>query len=418
MRHCRSRWVILLVMASGIGASNLDAQVLSLDQALTRAMQASPELLASRATVEAAAARARQAGAFPNPVLSYSREQTSGSGITNWQNIALVEQRLDLGGQRGARRAAAGYRHESAVARLAAREWEIGYAVTRAYAAATAADQRAARAAEAAEAFARARRITSNRLASGDVSGYADRRIGLEAARYATLRAQAELARRSARLELAALIGAPGDSLPGLELSLEPSAPPSAVPTLDSVRALALHTRPELRAASAEIAAAAADARVARAEAFPGPLAGLGFKNERGAGSTASASGFVFQVSLPVPLWDRRRAGAEGFAAEGRERSAESQRIRRQIIREVEDAWTALGAVTEQIETLRPQLGETSRAALRAAEAAYAEGEISLVEWLDAVRAYQEAESGFASLQAEYVIQRAALERAVAARLN
>jgi cobalt-zinc-cadmium efflux system outer membrane protein len=126
----------------------------------------------------------------------------------------------------------------------------------------------------------------------------------------------------------------------------------------------------------------------------------------------------VFQVSLPVPLWDRRRAGAEGFAAEGRERSAESQRIRRQIIREVEDAWTALGAVAEQIETLRPQLGETSRAALRAAEAAYAEGEISLVEWLDAVRAYQEAESGFASLQAEYVIQRAALERAVAARLN
>lgn len=416
MRYCRGRRAILLVLASGIGAANLEAQVLSLDQARTRAMLASPELLAGRAAVEAAAARARQAGAFPNPVLSYSREQTSGSGITNWQNIALVEQRLDLGGQRGARRAAAGYRHEAAVARLAAWEREIGYAVTRAYAAAAAADQRAARAAEAAEAFARARRITSNRLGSGDVSGYADRRIGLEAARYATLRAQAELARRTARLELAALMGAAGDSLPGLDLSLEPSAPPSAVPTLDSVRALALHSRPELRAAAAEIAAAAADARAARAEAFPGPLAGLGFKNERGAGSTAS--GFVFQVTLPVPLWDRRRAGAEGFAAEGRERSAESQRIRRQIIREVEDAWTALGAVAEQIETLRPQLGETSRAALRAAEAAYAEGEISLVEWLDAVRAYQEAESGFASLQAEYVIQRAALERAVAARLN
>jgi cobalt-zinc-cadmium efflux system outer membrane protein len=132
MRHCRSRWAILLLLAAGTGAANLDAQVLSLDQAITRAMQASPELLASRAAVEAAAARARQAGAFPNPVLSYAREQTSGSGVTNWQNIALIEQRLDLGGQRGARRAAAGYRHEAAVARLAAREWEIGYAVTRA----------------------------------------------------------------------------------------------------------------------------------------------------------------------------------------------------------------------------------------------------------------------------------------------
>jgi outer membrane protein TolC len=75
-------------------------------------------------------------------------------------------------------------------------------------------------------------------------------------------------------------------------------------------------------------------------------------------------------------------------------------------------------ALREQIEVIRPQLGEASRAALRAAEAAYAEGEISLVEWLDAVRAYQEAESSFATLQAEYVIQRAALERAVGARLN
>ena len=170
--------------------------------------------------------------------------------------------------------------------------------------------------------------------------------------------------------------------------------------------------------AGAEIAASAADARAARREAFPGPLAGLGFKNERGVGSTVTTSGFVFQVSMPMPLWDGRQAAAAGFEADGRERSAEADRIRRQIVREVEDAWTALRAVAEQVEAIRPQLGAESRAALRAAEAAYAEAEISLVEWLDAVRAYQEAESSFATLQAEYVIQRAALERAVGARLN
>jgi cobalt-zinc-cadmium efflux system outer membrane protein len=417
MRHWRFHWTVCLLLGSGTGASSLDAQVLTLEEARTRAMRASPELVAARSAAEAAAARARQAGAFPNPVLSYAREQTSGGGVSNWQNIALFEQRLDILGQREARRAASRLRHGAAVARLAVREAEIGYEVTQAYATAVAADRRAARAAEASDAFTRARRITAERLAGGDVSGYANRRVGLEAARYATVRAQAELARLTAHLALAALIGAAGDSL--ATLNLDPSLPVLALPlALDSVRLLALQSRPELRIAAAEIEASAADARAARAEAFPGPLAGLGFKNERGAGSTVTTSGFVFQVSLPVPLWDRRRAAAAGFDAEGRERSAEAERIRRQIVREVEEAWTALQAVVQQLDAIRPHLGDAAQSALRAAEAAYSEGEITLVEWLDAVRAYQEAESGLASLEAEYVIQRAALERAVGARLN
>jgi cobalt-zinc-cadmium efflux system outer membrane protein len=147
-------------------------------------------------------------------------------------------------------------------------------------------------------------------------------------------------------------------------------------------------------------------------------VAGLGFKNELIAGEDFTASGFVLQLSVPVPLWDRRRAAASAFEAERRVHLAEADRLGRDIVRDVATAWAAMRALREQIEVIRPQLGEASRAALRAAEAAYAEGEISLVEWLDAVRAYQEAESSFATLQAEYVIQRAALERAVGARLN
>jgi len=87
-------------------------------------------------------------------------------------------------------------------------------------------------------------------------------------------------------------------------------------------------------------------------------------------------------------------------------------------VQEVEQAWSAVLAAETQLEALRPQLGSEASAALAAAEAAYAEGEITLVEWLDAVRAYQEAEASYASLRAETVIQRAALERAVGTRLN
>jgi cobalt-zinc-cadmium efflux system outer membrane protein len=409
------RWGTCWYLAASSAVAPLAAQALSLDQARAQALRASPELIAARSAVDAAAARERQAGALSNPVLSFAREQTSTGGLTSWQNVALLEQRLDVLGPRGARRDAARLRREAAEARLAAREAELAYEVTRAYANAAAADQRAARAGEVSDAFSRALRVTRERLAGGDISGYASRRIGLEAARYATLRAEAELGRRSARLALATLLGWSADSLSALAVQLgDVSSQP--LPPLDSLRARA-GSRPELRAALAEIAASTADARAARREAFPGPVAGLGFKNERGAGSEATASGFVLQVAIPMPIWDSRSAAASAFGAEARQLEAESERLRRSIAAEVETAWASLEALRQQIESIGPQLGEAARAAIRAAEAAYLEGEIPLIEWLDAVRAYQEAEAGYASLLANYVIQRAALERAVGARL-
>jgi cobalt-zinc-cadmium efflux system outer membrane protein len=368
--------------------------------------------------VDAAAARSEQAGAFPNPVVAYTREQTSSEGHTNWQNIALLEQRLDISGQRGARRDAALLRRDAALARVALREAELTFEVTRAYAAAVAADRRAALAREAAEAFGRARRITAERLAAGDISGYTSRRIGLESARYAALNAEAELARRSARLALGAFIGSAGDSVLTVRLQLSDSLAPLPVPPLDSLRVMALRSHHEIRAVLAEADANAADARAARKDAFPGLLAGVGFKNERPGGSDRTMNGFVVQLAVPVPLWDRRGAASAGFTADSVERAAQADRVRRDVAREVEMAWAAMRAVEEQVEAIRPELGQASRAALGAAVAAFLEGEISLVEWLDAVRAYQEVESTFAGLQAEHVIQRAALERVVGVRLN
>lgn len=413
-----SRWWIPFVLIALRPCPGLVAQVLSLDEARARTLRSSPELAAARASVNAAAARYEQAGAFPNPVVAYSREQTSSDGHTNWQNIALLEQRLDIGGQRGARRDAGSLRHDAALARVALREAELTFEVTRAYAAAVAADRRADLTRDAAEAFGRAKRITAERLAAGDISGYTNRRIGLESARYAALNAEAALARRSARLALGALVGATGDSALTVRLQLSDSLTPLPVPPLDSLRVMALRSHPEIRAVLAEAAASAADARAARKEAFPGLLAGVGFKNERSAGSDRTMNGFVVQLALPVPLWDRRGAASAAFTADSVERASQADRVRRDVTREVEMAWAAVRTVEEQVGTIRPELGQASRAALGAALAAFLEGEISLVEWLDAVRAYQEVESMFAGLLAEQVIQRAALERVVGVRFN
>ena len=390
---------------------------LTLNQARELARQVSAELTAAREAVAAAAARERQAGAFLNPTLSYQREQTSGDGQTNSQNIASVDQPIELGGIRGARVDVARLRREIAEARVAAAESQIDFDVTRAYALAVAADRRAALAEQAASAFARASTVSRTRLVEGDVSGYSHRRIQLEAARYAGLLAEATLTRRTARLTLASFLAASVDSLRGTNFVLDDSvAHATAVIADDSLQVLAARHRAELRAATLEAEVAAAEGRLVARERVPVPTLSAGLKNEQTVGR--DFNGFIAGVSLPLPIWDRRRGAIEAADAEGRRRVAEAETVRRGIAREVADAAAAFRAVNEQLTLLHPLLGSESQTALQAAQVAYTEGEISLVEWLDAVRAYQEAEGTFATLRAESLIRRAALERAVGVPLS
>lgn len=379
----------------------------------------SPELTAAREAVTAARARERQAAAIPNPTLAYSLEQASGGNQATSQHIAVLEQPIELGGIRSARRDAARHRREAAEARLTAAAAQLDFDVTRAFARALAAERRAALAGQAADAFSRARGVSGERLAAGDISGYANRRLRLESARYAALRAEAELERRAARIGLASLIVGSADSVSAeaaMVLALDDSEQaPTITASADSLVAVALAARAELRAAEREHAAAQAEARLVSRERVPVPVLSAGIKSESISGTDDRLNGLAAGISIPLPLWDRRRGAVQAAEAEARIREATSETLRRRVAREVVEALDAWRAAQQQLDALAPQLGTESATALRAAQVAYAEGEIPLVEWLDAVRAYQEAEASFASVRAEVLIRYAALERAVGA---
>ena len=393
------------------------ADTLTLGAARAAAHETSPDLRALREGVGAAAARERQAAALPNPTVAYGHERTSRDGRSNAQHITQLVQPLELGGQRGARREAARLRRLGAEARLAAAEAQLDFDVTRAYATAVAAERRAVLAAQAAETFTEARRVSQARLAAGDISGYADRRLRLEAARYAARRAEATVAREAARVALATLVGeGEGAALLVLSDTLPTTAPSLALPAVDSLARLALAQRGELRAATWEAEAAVAEARLAARERVPVPVLSAGLKTEQVADTSGSQGGFrglVVGVSLPLPLFARRGGAVAAAEAEGRRRSAETDALRRRVVREVGEAEAALRALSGEIGALAPQLGREADLALRAARTAYGEGEITLAEFLDAVRAYQEAEASYATLRAEVLVRRAALERAV-----
>ena len=392
---------------------------LSLDEAKTIGRSSSTELQAAREAVEAARGRELQAGAFANPDLFYSTERTSGSGQTNRQQIAGIEQRIEVGGQRGARRSAATFRRRAAEARAVGVQASVDFEVARAYAHVIAADRRASLARQAAAAFTEAGRVSQRRLAAGDISVYADRRLKLEAARYAALEAEANLTRRSARITLSSLLAPSPDSLRVADVVLTDSLP-TAIPSLqvEQLLAAALRNRADYQAASLESEAFAAETRLAARERIPSPLFSGGYKTEESAGVSGSLNGFAAGVSFPIPLFDRRKGAIQAASAEARRAAAERETVGRRIRREVLEAHDALTAVEQQRVLLAPQLGAPAAAALRSAQVAYNEGEITLLEWLDAVRAYHEAETAYANLVAEFLIRRATLEHVVSAPLS
>jgi len=398
-----------------------DREPLSLAAAHATARQGHPGLAAAREAVVAAQARERQASAYPNPTIAYGREQTSGFGQSNSQNFASLGQPIEFG-LRSVRRDIARAQREAAEARLSRAESDLRHDVTVAYARVLAADRRARIAERAGATFIEALRVSEHRLAAGDVAGYTHRRLRLEVAHAATVRAEAVLAAQTARVALSSLVAAADAPTSASALTLSDTlVARSPAPDATSLVAIAVRARAELRALALDAKAAEAEARLAARERTPVPVLSAGFKHERveqpGTGDP-SLGGFIAGISLPLPIFDRRRGTVDAAAAETRRQLALVEEYRRRVTREVLEAHHAYRIALEQVALLEPVVGPDAHAALAAADVAYAEGEITLVEWLDVMRSYREAEASLASLQAEVLIRRAALERAVGTPLT
>ena len=429
LTHQRPRRGLLLAALALLGAPRgaasgqepipaASAPALPLARAQARARDVSAELTAARAAVAVATARERQGAAFTNPMLSVQREQTGTSGASNSQLITSIDQPIEIAGTRSARLRVLALRRGIAEAELVASEQRLDFVVAQAAAQLLAAERRAVLSRLASDEFANARATSDARFAAGDISGYTFRRIRLEAARYASLHAEAALAQRTAHRALARLLNLPADSL--LRVTVGDSDARTASGRLvrdDSLRALATLHRPDLRAAMLGADAARAEIGLARRERLPLVRLTAGIKNEEVTGGP-SRSGFVVGLALPLPLWDRNAGAIDVAGALTDVRLAEVDALRRRVVSEVSDAADAVRAIDAQLAVLRPQLGPESEHALRASRVAYAEGEISLLEWLDAVRAYHEAEVGLVALDAEAIIRRAALDRALGISLS
>ena len=347
-----------------------------------------------RAQSEARALRgeARQSRAYPNPEVQATHEPLWRNGASQSETYLNLRQRLAWSGRsariRSAERAAAAAR-----ARAAADSARLALEVAEAYVEAATAETRRHRLEQVTRVFRRADSSMVARREEGDASGYTVRRIRLERARYEQRLAAARLDAQNARRQLALLI-LPDDAAAVAAEPL-PEATPPPISRTEALRT-ALRGRPELRRWQFDVDAQQAAVRAARREAWPDPSVTAGYKRQ-----SDGFEGAFFGVGIPLPVFDRNRGAAEAESA--RLQAAQTQQIlaRREIRNEVRRAHAAYASTRRQDQLLGDGLLEGAGDLLRIAQTSYDEGEMSLVELLDAADAYRDARLTTVGLQAD-----------------
>jgi len=336
--------------------------------------------------------------AYPNPSVLYSRE---GAGFTEFLQ---VEQLLPVFGVRAALSRAGVEATAAAEAERDARLSILRADATTAVARLIAEQDRL----QAAESHAREVERLIELLRTREREG--------EGSRFDRLRAEQEFrdTRQSittaavAVAEVRATISAmlPRDIVLGRLVSAESQQSPPA--QLDALITRAKSSRAELRALERAGTRADLEAHAARKARLPAPIVFGGLK--RADDASGRERGGVFGVNVSLPLFDAGGREAARWSAErarvDAERAVVGALIRAEITRASEALALRQTAVAQDQDAAGDEL-------LRIAEVAYREGEVGILELLDAVRTASRARTRSIDIRLDARLAQIALERAV-----
>jgi cobalt-zinc-cadmium efflux system outer membrane protein len=232
-------------------------------------------------------------------------------------------------------------------------------------------------------------------------------RVG-EKGRLELTRAEAELARarfmvRSAQIRLAdsiavlrVVIAAPADMNLDPQGTLEPETQLQPLPQL---REEVLRSHPAMQQARTDVQGAEAGLQYQRSLRVPRPV--FYGEYER----YPDVSYWRAGVTIPIPLWDRRRGQIQEAAASVRETSASRDQRQLEMISALERAYEQYQLADQQVTSLQAGSLREAESAVDAAQAAYHFGERGIVEVLDAQRVLQSVRADL--LDAQYARQSA-----------
>jgi outer membrane protein, heavy metal efflux system len=385
MIRCVLAFGCLLVFLPSAGRAQTPAPEvapLTLERAVDRFLARNLTIEAARYRVDAARAERVSARLRPNPSLTLSAEDVKLSGPTPAGDLYEVTSSLsypiELGGKRQLRTEAADVGVVLAEAQLADVMRQRLAELKRAFYDVLLAQATRDHALRTRQTFDTLVDFNRVRVEEGAVAEGELLKVSLERGKQEAALVQAHLALRQAGIKLLDLLGESDFSTAGaVSGTLDLAA---AVPELETLRAVALRERPSLQAARHNVTLAARRIALERGRAIVdvSPFVGM-----RRVGENNTV---LFGISIPLPIHDRNQGAIARALAEEKTAETELALHRNRVLAEVESAWHAW-------QTAQGQAAAFERELLRQAEeshaiglAAYQDGALGLVEYLETQR--------------------------------
>lgn len=357
-----------------------------------------PQARAIRADLEVTRREQLARLAYPNPSVTYSRE---GAGFTEFFQ---AEQSLPMFGARAALLRAGVASTAAAEAERDVRLWLLRSDAAAAVARIVAEQARLESARAQVREVERLIEILRTREREGEGSRFDRLRAEQELRDTSQLVASAAAAMAEARATVSGMLP-PNTALSTVAATPITTPPPVPIETLFT---RATSTRAELRALQQRSQRATFEADAARRARLPSPNLFGGMK--RADDESRRETGGVFGVTVALPLFDAGRREAERWEAERARVEAERVSIESRIRSEITGASEVLAV--RQAALSAEQQGAAEEL-VQIAEVAYREGEVGILELLDAVRTASRAMVRSIELRLGVRLAQIAVERAV-----
>jgi cobalt-zinc-cadmium efflux system outer membrane protein len=391
------------------------APALTIAEAIDEALAHNLSLFAERSNLAIADAAAITARLRPNPVVSFSADHLDvlGTGFDHANNggppeIAWrVDVPFERGGKRQARMEVAGMARSVGEAQFAESVRALRLDVTLACIDVVAAKASRALVADNLRTLEELARVNRARVTAGSIAPFESMRSQVAMLQFRTtvVRADLDLAAATARLRvlLGRSVSSPLDVVDDLR-SAGSSPPPDAA----RVEQLALERRPDLRGLQLAQVRSAADLRLQEALGKIDYTVGAEYRRQQGLAARSNSLG-VF-VSAPLPLSNRNQGEIARADAEREQAARQIAARSAQVISEVRTAHHEYAATQQLLASMERDLLRPAASARDIASYTYKSGGSTLLELLDAQRAFNDTMQSYLDAQASL--------RRAASRLN
>jgi cobalt-zinc-cadmium efflux system outer membrane protein len=402
----RGRTLIAAAFVVTAAAASVRAQsdviTITIEQAVSEALDHNLSLLAERFNIQVADAAILTASLKPNPVLTLNVMRPDrvlvDAGLAQYEEVARGDYVFERGDKRDRRVDQATLAKSVAELQLLNTTRSLVLDVESAFTDVQLAKLNLALARDNLTAFNNVVTVNTERVRTGDLSQVELSRSRLAALQFQNDVRQQENKLQVARTHLSTLIGrGPNGSTLEVAGDLRKDAQSA---NYEALRAMALEARPDLRAARADQLRSVSDLKLQLANGKIDYTVSGEYHRMQGESIRANSYGVYF--SAPLPIFNRNQGEIARAQVQQQQLETRTRALETDVASEVANAYAEYEAAREIVDTIEGQMLTQAQDVRTTTEYSYRRGEASFVEFLDAVRAFNDTTQSYNQARADY----------------